>query len=68
MSYEKMNELPKRVKKMPKEAQEIYKKAFDKAWDIYEEPEEGQEHISREEIAHEVAWASLRNKYKKENN
>ena len=67
MPYEKINELPERVKdNLPKHAQEIYMSAFNSAWDQYDEPEERRGDDSREETAHKVAWAAVKKKYEKQ--
>lgn len=68
MPYDKTSELPDSVKdNLPKHAQEIYKEAFNNAWDQYEDPEKRQDKSeSREEAAHKVAWGAVKQKYKKE--
>jgi len=41
MPYNRLSELPDSVKdNLPEHAQEIYKEAFNSAWDQYDEPEE----------------------------
>lgn len=68
MPYDTLTELPPQVKdNLPKHAQEIYQKAFNNAWDEYEDPGErrGGASESREEIAHRVAWAAVKKKYEK---
>jgi len=66
MPYETVTELPDRVKDhLPKHAQEIYKKAFNNAWEEYENPKERRSHESREEVAHKVAWSAVKEQYKK---
>ena len=37
MPYNALSELPNAVKKMPKHAQEIYKGAFNSAWEQYKD-------------------------------
>ncbi|MCB1117082.1 MAG: ChaB family protein [Chlamydiia bacterium] len=59
MPYKSIDELPKSVRHvLPKHAQEIYKEAFNSAWDNYKESE-------REDIAHRVAWHAVKQSYKK---
>lgn len=66
MPYSRITELPASVRdNVPKHAQEIYKEAFNSAWDQYDEPEERRGGASREETAHKVAWAAVKEKYKK---
>ena len=56
MPYEKLTDLPERVRNnLPKHAQEIYKEAFNSAEEQYGE----------ESRAHRVAWSAVENKYEK---
>jgi len=65
--YRKTNELPDRVKdNLPDHAQEIYMEAYNSAWDQYKDPDDRREGNSREETAHSVAWAAVKNKYEKD--
>lgn len=60
MPYERITELPNSVRNnLPKHAQEIYKSAFNSAWDQYSD------HNNREETAHKVAWSAVKEKYAK---
>jgi cation transport regulator len=66
MPYDKISDLPDSVKdNLPKHAQEIYKEAYNSAWDQYDDPEERRGDASREETAHRVAWAAVKKKYEK---
>lgn len=66
MPYDKVEELPDRVKdNLPKHAQEIYLKAFNSAWDEYADPDERRGQESREEVSHKVAWNAVKKKYEK---
>lgn len=66
MPYEKVTELPEAVKdNLPRHAQVIYKEAYNSAWEQYKEPEERRGDASREETAHRVAWAAVKQKYEK---
>lgn len=57
MPYSKRSELPDSVKdNLPAHAQDIYKEAFNSAWDQYEHDEER---------AHRVAWAAVKQSYHK---
>lgn len=49
----------------PKHAQDIYRAAFNSAWDQYKEAAERGGHESREEAAHKVAWAAVKHQYQK---
>lgn len=66
MPYDKLSDLPDSVKdNLPKHAQEIYQSAFNNAWDEYNEPDKRRGDDSREEVAHKVAWAAVKNSYQK---
>ncbi|RUR08990.1 ChaB family protein [Legionella septentrionalis] len=66
MPYSKINELPNNIKdNLPHHAQEIYKEAFNSAWEQYDKPSERQGDRSREETAHAVAWSAVKNEYEK---
>ena len=66
MPYKAISELPESVRdNVPRHAQEIYKEAFNSAWDEYEDPAERRGDASREETAHKVAWAAVKHSYEK---
>ncbi|KIG18721.1 Cation transport regulator chaB [Enhygromyxa salina] len=51
---------------LPAHAQDIYREAFNSAWDQYKEREDRRDaDDSREETAHKVAWAAVKKKYEK---
>ncbi len=66
MPYNSLRELPDNVTSvLPKHAQEIYKEAFNSAFDQYENADDRDGDASREEVAHRVAWSAVKNKYEK---
>lgn len=66
MPYQSTNALPDAVRDhLPKHAQEIYKEAFNSAWDEYKEAKDRRGDASREEVAHKVAWSAVKQKYEK---
>lgn len=66
MPYKSNSDLPESVRdNLPKRAQEIYRKAYNSAWQQYDEPEERRGGASREETAHKVAWAAVKHVYEK---
>jgi len=68
MPYDRIGELPDKVRNtLPKEAQEIFKEAFNNAWYQYKDPEKRKGDSTQEEVANRVAWSAVKNKYKKEN-
>jgi cation transport regulator len=66
MTYKSIRELPDSVRdNVPKHAQEIYKEAFNSAWDEYADKDARRGDASREETAHKVAWAAVKKDYRK---
>lgn len=67
MPYHRNTELPSSVRNnLPEKAQEIYRKAFNSAWEEYKNPEDRRGNADREETAHKVAWAAVKKEYHKE--
>lgn len=67
MPYDNNSDLPDSVRdNLPAKAQEIYRKAFNSAWDEYSDPEDRRGDAGREEAAHKVAWAAVKKVYHKE--
>jgi cation transport regulator len=67
MPYDSLKDLPDSVKdNLPKHAQEIYRAAYNSAWEQYDDPGERRKGRSREETAHAVAWAAVKDKYEKD--
>ena len=66
MPYKRLEHLPDSVRKvLPKHAQEIYRAAFNNAWDEYEKATDRKGNDSRETVAHKVAWAAVKQQYEK---
>ena len=66
MPYDKNKDLPESVRdNLPKHAQDIYREAFNSAWETYDQPEERRGDASREETSHKVAWAAVKNSFEK---
>jgi len=66
MPYEKLSELPDNVRSsLPRHAQEIYRAAFNNAWDQYKDEKNRRGDSSREEVAHKVAWSAVKQEYEK---
>jgi cation transport regulator len=66
MTYPRLRDLPKSVRdNLPKAAQEIYRGAFNNAWEQYADPSTRRDDLSREETAHRVAWSAVKQKYEK---
>lgn len=67
MPYKTRGELPDSVQhSLPEHAQDIYKDAFNNAWEQYADPAKRKRGGSREEAAHRVAWAAVKSKYSKD--
>lgn len=61
MPYKNTSELPDSVQHvLPKHAQDIYKEAFNSAYDQYKDPSERRDDADREEVAHRVAWSAVK--------
>lgn len=66
MPYNSTEELPDNVRNvLPAHAQDIYKEAFNSAYNEYKKPEDRRGDEDREEVAHKVAWSAVKNKYEK---
>lgn len=67
MPYDKRSDLPGSVRdNLPAHAQDIYKEAFNSAWEQYRDPDDRRDDASREEVAHRVAWAAVKRSYHKD--
>jgi cation transport regulator len=68
MPYSKNSDLPDSVRdNLPAHAQDIYREAYNSAWDQYKDPGERRGDASREETSHAVAWAAVKQTYEKRN-
>ena len=66
MPYDSLHELPESVRdNLPEHAQTIYMEAYNSAWDQYADPEDRYGDASREETAHKVAWAAVKQSFEK---
>lgn len=64
--YKTKEELPDSVKdNLPSDAQEIYKEAFNNAWERFVDPSKLKYGGDRETASHRVAWYAVKKKYKK---
>jgi cation transport regulator len=66
MPYDRISELPESVRDhIPEHAQQIYKEAFNSAWNEYKDADKRRGDASHEETAHKVAWSAGKQKYGK---
>jgi cation transport regulator len=66
MPYRTNQDLPDSVKShLPNHAQDIYREAFDSAWQEYQDPSKRRGNESLEEVAHKVAWSAVKQTYEK---
>jgi cation transport regulator len=66
MPYKTIGELPEPVKKsLPEHAKEIYREAFNHAWEEYSDPGKRRKGTTHDETAHRVAWAAVKKVYEK---
>lgn len=62
MPYEDNEDLPPSIRAhLPPQAQDIFRAAFNNAWESYG----AREPARREEIAHRVAWSAVKRRYRK---
>ncbi len=67
MPYNSNRDLPDSVKNnLPEHGQDIYREAFNNAYDDYKDRRDRQGDRTREETAHAVAWAAVEHKYRKD--
>lgn len=68
MPYQSTKELPESVTNvLPAHAQDIFKEAYNSAYEEYKDPGERRGKESREEVAFKVAWSAVKKSYKKGN-
>jgi len=66
MPYKNNNNLPESVKNhLPAHAQDIYREAFNHAFEQYKDADKRRKDDSREIVAHKVAWSAVEKKYHK---
>lgn len=66
MPYKNREDLPLSVKHvLPDHAQDIYKEAYNHAWDEYKDPQRRNNNESQEQVSHKVAWAAVKHQYVK---
>jgi cation transport regulator len=64
MPYTSNADLPDSVKNsLPPHAQDIYKAAFNSAFEEYKKPSKKRTSETREQVSHKVAWAAVKQKY-----
>ena len=65
--YKNNSDLPDSVAdNLTKHAQDIYREAFNNAWEQYKDPDKRRGDSSREETAHKIAWSAVKNDYEKD--
>ena len=64
MPYKKNSELPEMVREnLPLHGQDIFREAFNSAWEEYKDPSLRRGNESREEVSHKVAWSAVEKVY-----
>jgi cation transport regulator len=67
MPYLSNQDLPDGVRNhLPPHAQDIYREAFNHAWQQYADPQKRKLGDTRESVAQRVAWAAVKRKYQKD--
>ena len=66
MPYDSNSDLPDNVTNvLPKHAQDIFREAFNSAYDEYRDADDRRGDADRDETARRVAWAAVKHKYEK---
>ena len=66
MPYRSTSDLPESVRSvLPEHAQDIFKEAFNSAYDEYANPSDRRDDADQEETAFKVAWSAVKAKYEK---
>lgn len=66
MPYSSVSDLPENVRGvLPEHAQEIFKEAFNSAYEQYKHSDDRRGDDSREDVARKVAWNAVKQKYEK---
>jgi cation transport regulator len=67
MPYNTNSELPEPVQnRLPEHAQDIYREAFNDAWEEYSDPSKRRGEESQEAVAFKVAWSAVKKEYEKD--
>ncbi len=67
MPYSTLKEIPKRVQDvLPKEAEIIFKEAYNNALKYYKDPKKRRGNATLEETANRIAWSAVKKKYTKQ--
>jgi len=67
MPYNTIMDLPESVRNhLPEHAQEIFREAFNHAWEEYADPAKRRTDSPLEVIARKVAWAAVKKQYEKD--
>ena len=66
MPYSSNSDLPENVSNvLPNHAQDIFREAFNSAYEEYKDPKDRRGDADRDETARRVAWAAVKQKYEK---
>jgi len=66
MPYNSNIDLPENVTNvLPEHAQDIFREAFNSAYEEYKDPEDRRGDSDRDETARRVAWSAVKQKYQK---
>lgn len=68
MPYKFNKDLPNKIQNhLPEQAQDIYREAYNKACERYQDPKKRHVSDTIEEVAHKVAWSAVKEKYAQKN-
>lgn len=67
MPYRATEDLPASVREaLPEHAQEIYRAAYNNAWEEYADPNQRRGDEAREDVSRKVAWSAVKQHYEKD--
>jgi len=67
MPYKTLGDLPKSVREsLPRQAQQIFLRAYNNAWKQYDQPGERRAEATRDGTAARVAWGAVKRRYVKD--
>jgi len=66
MPYKNTGDLPENVRQsLPGGARDIFKEAYNSAWEQYSDEGKRKDDAGREETANKIAWSAVKKKYRK---
>lgn len=64
--YHSNSQLPPEIRKLPTEAQEIYRGAYNRAWQEHSRADKRAGGLSRHQASDRIAWAAVNKEFRKD--